>query len=83
MKKIRPIDFPEDVIRELAKRLQVDDDRAADLIAHLANVVADAVVDFDVERYFNGTRRDIALGRFDCYAPAKLPPLVMSARGKP
>jgi hypothetical protein len=40
----------------------------------LSNVVAAAVVDFDAERYFDRTRRDIALGRLDCYAPAKLPP---------
>ena len=59
MRKIRPIDVPEDLIEALAERLQVDTDRAADLLAHLCNVVADAIVDsFDAERYPNWTRRD-------------------------
>ena len=72
MKKITPTDIPETLIQALADRLQVDGDRAVDLIAHLSNVVADAIGDsFDAERYFNWTRRDIALGRLDCYAPAK------------
>jgi hypothetical protein len=74
MKKIRPTDVPEDLIEQLAARLQVDDDRAADLLAYLSNVVREAVVEFDGERYFDRTRRDIALGRLDWYAPAKLPP---------
>jgi hypothetical protein len=51
MKKIRAIDVPEDLIEQLAERLQVDNAMAADLLACLANVVADAVVDFDAERY--------------------------------
>jgi hypothetical protein len=74
MKKLKPIDVPEDLIEQLADRLQVDTGRAADLLAHLSNVVAAAVVDFDAERYFDRTRHDIALGYFDPYAPAKLPP---------
>jgi hypothetical protein len=47
---------------------------AADLLAHLCNVVAAAVVDFDAERHFDYLRRIITLGRLNCYAPAKLPP---------
>ena len=71
---IRAVDVPEDLIQELADRLQIDTAMAADLIAHLSNVVGTAVVDFDGERYFNRTRRDIALGRLDHYAPRNLPP---------
>ena len=74
MKKIRPIDIPEDLIEQLAERLQVDGDRAADLLAHQCTVVASAVVDFDAERHFDYLRRIIALGRYDCYAPRNLPP---------
>jgi hypothetical protein len=74
MKKIRPIDIPEDLIEQLAERLQVDGDRAADLLAHQCSVVADAVVDWDAERHYDYLRRIIALGRFDDYAPRNLPP---------
>jgi hypothetical protein len=35
MKKIRPIDIPEDLIEQLADRLQVDTGMTADLLAHL------------------------------------------------
>jgi hypothetical protein len=49
--------------------LQVDGDRAADLIAHLCNIVSAAVVAFDAEQHFDYLRRIIALGRLDCYAP--------------
>jgi hypothetical protein len=69
MKKIRAVDIPEDLIEQLADRLQVDSDRAADLLAHQCSVVADHVVDFDAERHFDYLRRIIALGRFDDYAP--------------
>ena len=74
MKKIRPIDIPEDLIEQLAERLQVDGDRAADLLVYFSNVMADTVIDFDAERYFDRTRHDIALGRLDHYAPRNLPP---------
>jgi hypothetical protein len=74
MKKITPTDVPEDLIEQLAARLQVDDAMAADILVWGANVVADAVVDFDAERYFDWTRHDIALGRLDHYAPRNLPP---------
>jgi hypothetical protein len=74
MRKIRPVDIPESLIEELAERLQVDSAMAVDLIAHESNVVAAAVVDFDAERHFDRTRRDIALGYYDRDAPAKLPP---------
>jgi hypothetical protein len=72
--KIRAIDVPEDLIQELADRLQVDTGMAADLLAHLCSVVSAAVVAFDAERHFDYLRRIIALGRLDCYAPARLPP---------
>jgi hypothetical protein len=81
MKKIRPIEVPEDLIEQLAERLEVDGDRAADLLAHQCSVVADAVVDFDAERHFDYLRRIIALGRFDEYAPAKMPPDVRRRLG--
>jgi hypothetical protein len=71
---ITPTDLPEDLIQQLADRLQVDTGMAADLLAHLCNVVSAAVVDFDADRYFDWTRRDIALGRLDHYAPRNLPP---------
>jgi hypothetical protein len=74
MKKITPTDIPEDLIEQLAERLQVDSASAADLLAYMANVVAAAVVDFDAERYFDRTRPDIGLGYFDHYAPRNLPP---------
>ena len=32
------------------------------MIVWMANVVRDAVIDFDAERFFDRTRRDIALG---------------------
>jgi hypothetical protein len=69
-----PTDIPEDLIQALSDRLQVDTAMATDLLAYLSNVVAAAVVDFDAERHFDRTRRDIALGRFDDYAPRNLPP---------
>jgi hypothetical protein len=74
MKKIRAIDVPESLIEQLADRLQVDSASAADLLAYTANMVADAVTDFDAERYFDRTGRDISLGYFDCHAPRNLPP---------
>jgi hypothetical protein len=74
MKKIRAVDIPEDLIEQLADRLRVDTAMAADLLAHLCNVVSAAVVAFDAEQHFDYLRRIIALGRLDCYAPAKLPP---------
>jgi hypothetical protein len=40
----------------------------------MCSLVADAVVDFDAERHFDYLRRIIALGRYDDYAPAKMPP---------
>jgi hypothetical protein len=51
MKKITPTDIPEELIEQLAERLQVDSASTAELLAYLANVVADAVVDFDAARY--------------------------------
>jgi hypothetical protein len=74
MKKITPTDIPEDLIEQLAERLQVDSASAADLLAYMANVVANAVIDFDAERYFDRTGRDISLGYLDHYAPRNLPP---------
>ena len=74
MRTIRAVDIPEDLIEQLADRLQVDTDMAADLLAHQCTVVASAVVDFDAERHFDYLRRIIALGRYDCYAPRNLPP---------
>jgi hypothetical protein len=81
MSKIRPIDIPEDLIQQLADRLQVDSDRAVDLLAHQCSVVADHVVDWDAEKHFDYLRRIIALGRFDKYAPAKMPPDVRRRLG--
>jgi hypothetical protein len=72
MRKIRAIDIPEDLIQQLAARLRVDGDLAADLLAHQCSLVADAVVDWDAERHFDYLRRIIALGRFDEYR--NLPP---------
>jgi hypothetical protein len=66
MKKITPTDIPEDLIEQLAERLQIETASAPDLIAYLANAVSAAVVDFDAERYFDQTRRDIARGYLDC-----------------
>src|SRR5947207_13330935 len=74
MKKITPTDVPEDLIEQLADRLQVDGVMAVDMLTYSANVVADAVIDFDAERYFDRTRLDIGLGYFDHYAPRNLPP---------
>jgi hypothetical protein len=74
MRKIRAIDIPEDLIEQLADRLEVETDRAADLLVHQCNVVAGAVVDFDADRHFDYLRRIIALGRYDDYAPRNLPP---------
>ena len=71
---IRAVDVPEDLIQELADRLRIDTGMAADLLAHRCNVVAAAVVDFDAERYFDRTTRDLAAGRLDHYAPRNLPP---------
>jgi hypothetical protein len=50
MKKITPTDIPEDLIEQLAEKLQTDTATAADIIVWNANVVRDAVVDFDAER---------------------------------
>jgi hypothetical protein len=66
---IRPVDVPETLIEQLAERLQVDAVTAADMIVWMANVVREAVIDFDAERYFDRTRRDIALGYLDRYVP--------------
>jgi hypothetical protein len=73
MRKIRPVDVPEELIEQLAEALKVDTATAADIIVWEANVVRDAVVDFDAERFFDRTRRDIALGYFNRLAPAKTP----------
>jgi hypothetical protein len=62
MRKIRPIDIPEDLVQELSEALKTDTATAADMIVWMANVVRDAVIDFDAERFFDRTRRDIALG---------------------
>jgi hypothetical protein len=35
MRTIRAVDIPEDLIEQLADRLQVDTDMAADLLAHM------------------------------------------------
>jgi hypothetical protein len=71
---IRPVDVPETLIEQLAEALKVDTATAADMIVWMANAVRGAVNDFDAERFFDRTRRDIALGYLDRYAPAKLPP---------
>jgi hypothetical protein len=68
-KKIRPIDIPEDLVQELSEALKTDTATAADMIAWMANVVRDAVIDFDTERFFDRTRRDIALGYLNWPAP--------------
>jgi hypothetical protein len=62
MRKIRPIDIPEDLVQELSEALKTDTATAADMIVWMANVVRDAVIDFDAERFFDRTRRDVALG---------------------
>ena len=41
MKKITPTDIPKDLIEQLAERLQVDNVMAADMLAHLSNVMAE------------------------------------------
>jgi hypothetical protein len=74
MKKIRAVDIPEDLIEQLAERLRVDTDRAADLLAHDCSVVSAAVVKFDADQHFDYLRRIIAKGHYDDYAPRNLPP---------
>jgi hypothetical protein len=65
MRKIRPIDLPEDVIEQVAEAGKVDTAMAVDMLAWLANIECDAVVDFDFERFLDRTRRDIASGYFN------------------
>jgi hypothetical protein len=67
MGKIRPVDVPETLIEQLAEKIETDTATAADIIVWNANVVRDAVIDFDAERFFDRTRRDIALGYFNRY----------------
>jgi hypothetical protein len=62
MSKIRAVDVPEELIEQLAQRLQTDSAVAVDILVWSANVVRDAVVDFDAERFYARTRLDIALG---------------------